>query len=306
MKSILILILFLFSLTSYSQVFYGYDVCDFNQGPNNIGGPVSILRSDSSRALYSPENIDIETGTINFVSLGFGGDITLKLQSKYSINATTTFGIYETTYIYDDCDVYGEIAQIYLSSDNIDYVYLGETCLNSNTLFDVSQTGLDSIQYIKVIDISEASSFNKFSFVSDGYDLDGIEIFDNGPLPIILKYFGIEYDKNLSIKFITTSEANTDIFIVQSSIDLKNFEDVTTFKGFGYSTFERMYYKTLIFEPKSNITYFRLVEVDYNGNIYNYDIIPVNTEKSKIDNYYYDLLGRRVTGGTGYKLKTSN
>lgn len=304
MKNILILIISLFSLTSYSQTFYGYEVCDFNQGLNNINGPVSISRSDSSKALYKPQNVDIENGIINFVSLGFGGDITLKLQNKYPVNATTTLSMYETTYIYNDCSLYGESAEVYLSDDNINYVYLGETCLNSNTVFDVSQSGLDSIQYIKIVDVSDVSSFSNFSFVSDGYDLDGIEIFDNGPLPIVLTYFGVKYDKDLSIRFITASEANTDIFIVQSTIDLKNFEDVTTFKGSGYSSFERIYDRKLIFDPKSDITYFRLVEIDYDGNIYNYDIIPVNTEKSNVEVYYYDLLGRRISDDSVFKIKS--
>lgn len=36
--------------------------------------------------------------------------------------------------------------------------------------------------YIKVVDVSVSSSFNQFNFESDGYDLDGIEIVEFGPI----------------------------------------------------------------------------------------------------------------------------
>lgn len=296
MKNLLILIFSLFSLFSSAQTF-AWEVCEFNQGTNNLGGPVAIERSNPNKALGQPQNIDIESSSINFVSLGFGGDIKLKLQNSIPVTPSTTMLIYETTFGYTNCGVYGETAQIYVSKNDTDYIYLGQTCLNDNTVFDVYQSGLDSVLYVKISDISEPTRFSNFSFVSDGYDLDGIEFFENGPLPIVLKYFGVKYsDKNLDIKFITSSESNTDKFIVQSSIDSKIFSDVTDFKGAGFSSFDRIYDRKLIFEPKSNITYFRLVEIDLNGNIYNYDIVPIMTSDKPIEYYYYDLLGRRING----------
>jgi hypothetical protein len=247
----------------------------------------------------------METGTINFFSLGFGGNITLKLENIIEVLPTTTLSIYETTYGYNNCNVYGERAEVYVSKNNLDYFLVGETCLNNNTIFDVYQSGLDSIQYVKIVDVSNIESFSNFSFVSDGYDLDGIEVFNNGPLPIELKYFGVDYsDNNLFVKIITASESNTDKFIIQSSTDANKFEDVFDLKAAGYSSFDRYYDKKLIFEPKTNITYFRLVELDYNGEYYYFDIIPVNTtSESVIDNYYYDLLGRRITSDSIFKIK---
>ena len=295
----------MFSLTSYSQTFYGYEVCDFNQGLTNIGTNVPTNRSNPNKSLGMPQNTDIETGVVNFVSLGFGGEITLKISNKIEITSLTTLSIYETTYGYTSCSVYDEEARVYISKNNIDFILLGETCLNNNTVFDLSQSGLDSMLYVKVVDISDPSKFSRFNSPSDGYDLDGISIFNLSPLPIVLKYFNASYyDNNLSVKFMTASESNTDKFIIQSSIDADKFEDVFDLKAAGYSSFDRYYDKKLIFEPKSNITYFRLVELDYNGQYYYFDIIPVNTtNKSVIDNYYYDLLGRRVTDDSIFKIK---
>jgi len=304
MKKLLILILSSFSLFCSAQGSYGYEVCDFNQGLTNNNMNVISERSNPLKALDKPQNFDIENGNINFVSLGFGGDITLKLQNKYPITLNTTLNVFETTYNFTNCDIYNEKAQIFVSKDNLNYYYLDETCLNNNTSLSLYQTGLDSVYYIKIVDISDISTFSNFTFLCDGYDVDGIEIFENGPLPIVLSYFGVEYNnRNLYIKFITSSEANTDIFIVQSSTDLKYFQNLTFFTAAGNSSFERLYDKKLIFEPKSNVTYFRLVEVDYNGDVYYFDIVPVNTKESKVDVYFYDLLGRRVTDESLFKIK---
>lgn len=306
MKNFLILIFSLFSLFSSAQTYYGYEVSDFNQGPNNLGGPVVPARSNPLLALGQPQNVDIENGSLNFVSLGFGGDITLKLQNKIEVDPTTTLSVYETTWTYTNCNIYGERAEISVSSDNSDFKVLGTTCLNSNTIFDVSQSGLDSIQYIKIVDISDVNSFSQFSFVSDGYDVDGVSVFNNGPLPIELKYFGIDYENPyISIRIVTGSEANTDKLIVESSTDARNFDYVTEFQAAGFSSFERQYDKKLIFEPKSQVTYFRLIEIDFDGKKFEFEMIVTNTKNlDPIEEYYFDLLGRKVNSNDAvFKVK---
>jgi len=296
MKNFLILIFSLFSLFSQAQTYYGHEVYSFNQGRNNLGGPVVASRSNPLMALGQPQNIDIENGNINFVSLGFGGDIILKLQNKIEVVPTTTLSVYETTWNYTNCNIYAEKAEIFVSSDNSNYKSLGTTCLNSNTVFDVSQSNLDSIQYIRIVDISDPQNFSQFSFVSDGYDLDGVSVFNNGPLPIELKYFGIDFENPyLNIRIVTGSEANADKLVVESSIDASNFDFLTEFQAAGNSSFERQYDRKLIFEPESQITYFRVVEIDFDGKKYEFDVIVVNTKKlDPIEIYYFDLLGRRV------------
>jgi hypothetical protein len=306
MKNFLILIFSLFSLFSQAQTYYGHEVYDFNQGPNNLGGSVVASRSNPLLALGQPQNVDIENGNINFVSLGFGGDITLKLQNKIEVLPITTLSVYETTWNYTNCSIYGERAEVFVSSDNTNYKSLGTTCLNTNTVFDVSQSNLDSIQYIKIVDISDPQTFSQFSFVSDGYDVDGVSVFNNGPLPIELKYFGIDYENPyLNIRIITASEANTDKLVVESSLDASNFDFLTEFQAAGNSSFERKYDKKLIFEPKSQITYFRLIEIDFDGKKYEFDVIVVNTNKlDPIETYYFDLLGRRVNSDAAiFKLR---
>jgi hypothetical protein len=306
MKNFLILIFSLFSLFSKAQTYYGHEVYDFNQGLNNLGGAVVDSRSNPQMSLGQPQNIDIESGNINFVSLGFGGNITLKLETKIEVLPTTTLSVYETTWNYTNCNIYGERAEVSVSSDNIDFKSLGTTCLNSNMIFDVSQSNLDSIQYIRIVDISDPLSFSQFSFISDGYDLDGVSVFNSGPLPIELKYFGVNFDNPyLNITIVTASEANSDKLVVESSIDASNFDYLTEFQASGNSSFERQYDKKLIFEPQSKITYFRLIEIDFDGKKFEFEIIVVNTNQlDPVETYYFDLLGRRVNSDAAiFKLK---
>ena len=121
MKNLLILIFSLFSVFCSAQTYYGYEVCDYNQGLNSTGTSVLTSRSNPSKALGIPQNVDVETGTINFFSLGFGGNITLKLENIIEVLPTTTLSIYETTYGYNNCNTYGERAEVYVSKNNLNY-----------------------------------------------------------------------------------------------------------------------------------------------------------------------------------------
>jgi hypothetical protein len=57
----------------FAQSTYPNIVVSFNQGLNNQGQSVLTQRSNPGKALGAPQNIDIETSTINYVSLGFVG-----------------------------------------------------------------------------------------------------------------------------------------------------------------------------------------------------------------------------------------
>lgn len=304
MKNLLILTLLLFSSILYSQPeYYGYEVVSFNQGLTNLGNQVLPIRSDSSKALGKPQNNDQQTSNSNFASLGFGGEIILKTEFPIAVTPNTTINVYETTWTYTNCDIYGESADIYVSNSLSDWFYIGRTCLNDNTSFSLYNTGLDSILYIKVVDVSVSSSFNQFNFESDGYDLDGIEIVEFGPLAIELKSFNVRYsNQNVEVEFVTSSETNTYKFYIQHSVDLQKFDNLFELDAAGFSSSDKRYYKSIIFNPKSDITYFRLVELDLNGVYHFYEVKSVYTTTSNVEYYYFDLLGRSVDSKSRYKI----
>jgi hypothetical protein len=290
----IILIFLLLTGSISAQSYYPSSVSEFNQALTNLGNPVLSIRSDPSKAIGVPQNVDIESSNINFVSLGFGGSIVLKFSAKVPIDPTSVIRLFETTYGYQ-CNTYPEIANIFASNDGISYTYIGQTCGNNNTI--LNPYGLiDTIQFIRIVDVSPAIVFSGF-MDADGYDVDGVEILSTGALPIVLGEFRMEYLNELISIFIRTmSESNSKSFHIESSIDLIRFMKMIEIPSYGNSSSERTYEKSVHFEPQADVTYFRLSEEDMNGRIENHQIIAVRTPKKSMDIVFqYDLLGRRVS-----------
>lgn len=297
-----IMFIFLLTQSTLAQSNYPVSVTEFNQALTNLSNPVLPSRSDSTKALGIPTNLDVEVGNINFVSLGFGGSITLDFGTDVLINPGTVIRMVETTYGYQ-CNIYPEIANVYASKDGISFTYIGQTCGNNNTF--LSPYGyIDSIRWIRILDVSPIIVFSSF-VDADGYDLDGIEIFSSGPLPIVLGEFRMEYLNELISVFIRTmSETNTKSFHIESSENLVHFKHLVEIPAYGNSSYERTYQQMVEFIPLADITYFRLIEEDYDGNFEHHQIISVRTPKNPVDIVFqYDLLGRLITDQNDVTIK---
>ncbi len=143
------------------------EVVVFNQGKRKNGWKVSKYRSNPNKALGQP----LENFFLNYVSLGFGGEITLKLNNVIADIPGNDFKVFETTAgnLNIPCAFYPETAEVYASEDGVNFVSLGTTCLDGK--FDLATGGLAFAAYVKVVDKSDK---NKFLPWADGYDLDGI------------------------------------------------------------------------------------------------------------------------------------
>ncbi|WP_109098845.1 DUF5689 domain-containing protein [Aquimarina sp. AU58] len=213
----------------------GASVVAFNQGKRKDGGRISRLRSKTKRALGTPR----EKRYFNFVSLGFGGSITIELNNEIFDNADTNeFAVFESTGFFDNipCNYYPESAEVFASQDGIEFVSLGTTCQDGE--FDLATGNLRSAKYIKVVDTSDKANFPWFA---DGYDLDAIVCLENGERiatkntmvyaenptalesELLTKDFGLEetsifvspnpFKNQLSIDFKTLVEGDVDITI---------------------------------------------------------------------------------------------
>ncbi len=135
------------------------------------GSTIPAAYATESNALGVPTDSDIP-GPINFVALGFGGEITLRLSAPLADAKGNDFEVVETSYN-TVCRRYPEKAMIYVSQDNCNFVCLGEAC--HNTQFDLAGSGLSWIQYVKIHDVSPIES-PQFDFATaNGYDVDGIK-----------------------------------------------------------------------------------------------------------------------------------
>jgi hypothetical protein len=87
----------------------------------------------------------------------------------------------------------------------------------------------------------------------------------NVPVPItLLNFDAVAKGTNVLATWVTATEINNDYFIVERSTDGINFERVGTRKGAGNSS-ATLYYSLYDAEPLKGVSYYRLRQVDFDG-----------------------------------------
>ncbi|NUM25286.1 MAG: hypothetical protein HUU49_01520 [Candidatus Buchananbacteria bacterium] len=141
-------------------------VVDYTQGTRRNGTPILAERTVTTKALGAAQNND----SINFVSLGFGGELILGFNNLIVNAAGNDVQVVETTYGNQVCNTYPEKADVYASQNGLDWIYLGNACLDSS--FDLGT--LSWAQYIKFVDATSLADFTNVP-EADGYDVDGVK-----------------------------------------------------------------------------------------------------------------------------------
>ncbi|MBI4645548.1 MAG: hypothetical protein HY738_02875 [Bacteroidia bacterium] len=141
------------------------------------------------------------------------------------------------------------------------------------------------------------------------------------PLPVELLSFTAELDHgHVQLEWTTASEKNNDYFIVQKTLDGASFEEVARIPG-GDNSNNVLHYSATDNEPYFGVSYYQLVQVDFNGKTYysnlvaidnsnpDYSLViypnPANSQfiyinikgirnPGKADVTFYDLYGRSV------------
>ncbi len=152
---------------------YATEVIYFNNGTQENGDPVIAERSDPAKALGPPE--DVDNPPINYVSLGFGGELILGFDPNSLIGNEPgdDFVIVETSYGSPNCDSWPEYITVSVSQDYSDWYSFDEVCLDAG--FDLDDVNLDWAAYVKIVDTSDLES-SVFSGNADGYDVDGVGV----------------------------------------------------------------------------------------------------------------------------------
>lgn len=147
--------------------FTAVNVVSFVQGKRRNGRPVHWTRSYPDKALGRP----LENFYFNFVSLGFGGEITLELDNYMYDLQGNEFKLFESTFgpLNLPCYWYPESAEVYASENGSDFYSLGTTCQDGE--FDLATADIKKAKYIRIKDVSQSSDFFGNA---DGYDVDGI------------------------------------------------------------------------------------------------------------------------------------
>lgn len=134
-------------------------VVNFSQGLTKAGGAIDANRSDASQALGVAEQT-VAPGT--FVSLGFGGSLTLQFDNGIS---NGVFVVESTNPNYPV-----EHAHVDLSADGSNWFSAG----NLDQTGTVTQPdNLTCAQYVRITDTSNSADFSEDT--ADAYDVDGVQ-----------------------------------------------------------------------------------------------------------------------------------
>lgn len=147
---------------------YASNVVSFNQLKRNDGSTIPQVESNPSMALGAPTNM--ASTNINYVSLGFGGSITLSFDGALANGTGNDIRVEETTNPSIICRRYPERVRAFASQDGCHFVYLGEGCQDAE--FDLG--ALEWAQYIRLVDASLLGVPYQGETIVNGYDVDAV------------------------------------------------------------------------------------------------------------------------------------
>jgi hypothetical protein len=128
--------------------------------------------------------------------------------------------------------------------------------------------------------------------------IDDVELWDMTPisLPVeLLSFDGMSTEEGNLLLWKTASEHNSDYFLVQSTIDGEKYTTVDKVSAAGNSN-QVMEYSLLDTKYGNNLTYYRLLQYDFDGKYTIYGPISINNQvKEKKVIKIIDLMGKEVT-----------
>ena len=93
--------------------------------------------------------------------------------------------------------------------------------------------------------------------------------------PIELSQFRAHYNEGrVEVSWTTLSELNNQTFILEKSVDGKTFQEVMEIPGAGTSC-ESINYFEVDWSPLASLSYYRLKQIDYNGEHSYSGVVPV-------------------------------
>lgn len=138
---------------------------------------------------------------------------------------------------------------------------------------------------------------DNFSASNDPFDLNwgGTASLDCAALPIELIYFRGEKENGYNyLEWSSASESNNDYYELEISNDGYNWNSLVKINGMGMSnTIINYNYKD--HNPKKNLNYYRLKQIDYNGESKTFNIIAIdNNVLNKKLVSIFNIMGQEV------------
>lgn len=158
-------------------------VVSFDQGQRKNGSSVVAERSNPNSALGVAQNND----TINFVALGFGGELVLEFTNTIVNGAGNDVRVVETSFGNIAYANYPESADVFASQDGSSWQKLGVAQLDGSFDLENADGGpMAWAKFIKIVDTSNTAS-PQFPSDADGYDVDAVEALNSNCEPAFLQ-----------------------------------------------------------------------------------------------------------------------
>jgi hypothetical protein len=226
--------------------FWGVNAATQEFRCNDIEGVTCCGTTGASDNVWLTNNINI---------FGFA-NISISIDSRVT-------GAVECT----GCGTGGDLFVAAYSVDGAAFVNFDTICgaASGFTNSDCITVGAGTNLRIRVTLGNQANDENYFF---DNVIVDGTPC---APLPVSLTGFYVSCmtDNNVKVKWSTATETNNSHFIIQGSTDAINFIDLSRIEGNGNSNSTLNYTESIL--NNNHYTYFRLVQVDFDGQTKTYD-----------------------------------
>ena len=208
-----------------------------------------------------------------------GSELCVNVSGNYLDNQYYSFEspIYDLN-LWSEVDLLFSVVQNTRSGDLL-YLYYFDSADSQWWGWDIS--GLNGVYLVSVpiTTILFSIDFNtNFNGNINGkyFHIDYIDIMDPSvSLPIELLFFSaIINDGKGELMWATESEINNDYFLIERSKDAEEWVEVITTKGSGNSNMVNGYFE-IDNEPLMGVFYYRLTQVDFNGEKEIFNIVPV-------------------------------
>ena len=166
------------SVNSYEP--WADTVVDYNPGLQKGGGALPAERTDTNQALGA--DVDNDAAPINFVTLGFGGDLVLGFNNYILDGTGADIHVIETSWGNPPAASYPEKLEVLASQNGTTWASLGTQTrseVNHDNDFDLSGL-LPWAKYLKLVDKTDAS-WPGWDSAADGYDVAAVQALHSAP-----------------------------------------------------------------------------------------------------------------------------
>ncbi|MBP9688604.1 MAG: SBBP repeat-containing protein, partial [Bacteroidia bacterium] len=241
-----------------------------------LNGFIAKFSTTGSRIWGTYYGTSLGSETASAISIDANNNVII-VGNTESTSGLSTIGAFQTI---SGGGVDAYIAKFNDSGNRVWGTYFGGGSIDSG-----KNLVIDSNNNIYIIGYTSSSlgiaTTNAYQTSRGGSNDAFVALFSNsGSLPVKLISFNAkDVNNHVLCSWSTASELNNNYFSIERSLDSEHFENIGAVNGKGYSI-NTIKYSFIDNNPFKGISYYRLKQVDFNGNFEYSKIVSVNFENT--------------------------